>query len=87
MEKNPTQPIYKAKDGVIRFKINKIVRLLLDVGPIDMNKLACMDFSNDDRMQFAQLIGYSVSGFGELSYCDEETINEADRIADIINEN
>jgi len=31
------------------------------------------DFSQEDREQFAQLIGYSLSGFGELSYVSDET--------------
>jgi hypothetical protein len=29
-------------------------------------------FSNGDREQFAQLIGYSVGGFGDLSYVSDE---------------
>jgi hypothetical protein len=38
-----------------------------------MNTLATMTFSDDDRRQFAQLIGYSLSGYGELrSYVDDE---------------
>jgi len=48
------------------------VRFLLDMGPFDMNKLAIMDFSREDRIQFAQLIGYSQAGFGELSYVSDE---------------
>ena len=38
-----------------------------------MNALACLPFSDDDRMQFAQLIGYSVSGGTGLSYFDDVT--------------
>ncbi len=33
-----------------------------------MNDLAVKDFSDEDRCQFAQLIGYSISGYEELSY-------------------
>jgi hypothetical protein len=62
--------------GVERFKENKIVSYLLDAGPIDMNALAIMRFSNEDREQFAQLIGYSVCGFCELSYVSEDTKNK-----------
>lgn len=70
--KHPNQPIGQDEDGVLRFKPNKIVRFLLDAGPFDLNKLALMGFSDEDRVQFAQLIGYSRSGFGELSYVDDE---------------
>lgn len=34
----------------------------------DLNELARMDFPQEDRVQLAQLIGYSQEGFGELSY-------------------
>ena len=68
----PLQPI---KDG--RFEPNKIVQHLLDHGGIDLNALAVLDFSQEDREQFAQLIGYSVSGFGSLSYVREETYSAA----------
>jgi len=61
------------KNGTLRFKANTIVRFLLDAGPFDMNKLALMPFSVEDRQQFAQLIGYSVEGFNELSYVDEDS--------------
>ncbi len=74
--KHPMQPI-AIYDGVARFKINKIVRYLLDNGPFDLNHLALKDFTNDDHMQFAQLIGYSVGGFSELSYADDETVAKA----------
>ena len=40
--------------GTMRFKGNAIVRHLLDHGGVDLNKLACMDFTQDDREQFAQ---------------------------------
>ena len=36
-----------------------------------INKLACMNFSNEDREQFAQLIGYSVSGICDLDYVSD----------------
>lgn len=76
--KNPIQPIVTDSNGVLRFKENAIVRYLLDQGGIDLNQLAILEFSRDDRVQFAQLIGYSLSGFGMLSYVDDETYNAAD---------
>lgn len=76
--KHPMQPIVITEDGVARFKPNAIVCFLLDQGPFDMNDLARRFFSDEDREQFAQLIGYSVSGFGDLSYASREAIIEAD---------
>lgn len=69
--KNPLQPVVIV-DGIARFKENKIVSYLLDKGGLDMNLLAMEDFTDEDREQFAQLIGYSVSGFGSLSYASDE---------------
>ena len=74
----PIQPISKDKNGVTRFEENKIVQFLLDrtrEHGIDLNLISRMNFSQEDREQFAQLIGYSVSGFGELDYVKEETYN------------
>ncbi len=64
----PIQPVYKG-----RFIPNRIVSHLLDSGTIDLNDLAMMDFSDKEREQFAQLIGYSVNGFGSLNYIQDET--------------
>jgi hypothetical protein len=66
----------------LRFKANAIVRHLLDNGGIDLNAIAMLSFSQEDREQFAQLIGYSLSGFGELSYVSDETYNAADKSVD-----
>lgn len=69
---HPMQPPVKDHRGTIRFKENRIVSALLDAAregrKIDLNDIACMDFPNEDRVQFAQLIGYSLGGFHELSY-------------------
>ena len=79
---NPIQPPYTDERGVVRFKANAIVRFLLDAGPIDLNKLAIMEFSDDDRMQFAQLIGYSLCGFGDLSYVSSDVYDAAEHMAE-----
>ena len=60
---------------------NAIARYLLDHGGIDLNRLALLDFTDDDRMQFAQLIGYSVSGYSELDYASDESVDAADEMA------
>lgn len=75
--KHPVQPLDLDEHGTLRFKANAIIRFLLDTGPFDMNKIALMPFSQEDREQFAQLIGYSLSGFGELSYVSDETYDRA----------
>jgi len=77
MIEHPLQPLEKDEQGILRFKQNKIVRFLLDAGPFDLNQIACMPFDQEDREQFAQLIGYSLSGFGELNYVSDETYTKA----------
>jgi hypothetical protein len=77
---HPMQPLVLDR-GLVRFRGNPIVRFLLDHGGYDMNALAAMPFSDDDREQFAQLIGYSVRGFGELSYVSDRTYAKASRAA------
>jgi len=77
----PMQPIVVV-GGVTRFKANAIVIHLLQTHPTcDMNKLAGMDFTDEDRMQFAQLIGYSVGGYAELSYVSDESYEAAEKAA------
>lgn len=75
--KHPIQPLGLDTHGTLRFKENKIVRYLLDNGGIDLNKIACLEFSQEDQEQFAQLIGYSLSGFAELSYVSDATYDLA----------
>lgn len=81
MKKHPIQPLLKEARGVLRFKQNAIVRHLLDHGGIDLNQIAAMKFRREDREQFAQLIGYSLSGFSDLSYVSDETYKAAERMA------
>lgn len=72
---NITMPLQPIKNG--RFVPNRIVERLLEAAVIDLNDIARMDFTAQERMQFAQLIGYSLSGFSELSYVDDETYQAA----------
>jgi len=58
----PMQPVELDKNGVARFRGNAVVRYLLDNGGIDLNRLALVEFPEEDRDQFHQLINYSVSG-------------------------
>jgi hypothetical protein len=79
MTKHPMQPLVRDEHGTARFKGNAIVRFLLDNGPHNLNSIARRkDFSQEDRDQFAQLIGYSRCGFCDLSYVSEEAKDAAD---------
>lgn len=86
--KNPIQPLENDERGVLRFKANRIVQHLLDTHPLcDMNTLAVAGFTDDDRQQFAQLIGYSLNGYSELqSYVDDEAYSAAAQMADGLDE-
>lgn len=84
MKPQPMQPIVWDGKGVIRFQGNAIVRALLDFATskgMSLNEIAAMDFRREDREQFAQLIGYSVSGYGDLGYVRPSTLAKADAIA------
>lgn len=70
--KHPAQPVEDDGCDVVRFKPNEIVRHLLDHGGFDLNKLSRFAFSREDWVQFLQLIGYSVSGFGEWECVHDE---------------
>ena len=70
--KHPIQPTYYDKNGVLRFKPNGIIRWLLNNDKFSLNEIAAMPFEDNDREQLAQLIGYSLGGFSELSYVSDE---------------
>ena len=79
--RHPIQPLVRDPEHVIRFKGNKIVRYLLDYATArgcSLNELAVMPFSPEDRQQFAQLIGYSLCGYGELPYVTDAAWERAD---------
>jgi hypothetical protein len=72
--RHPIQPLVTDAHGRLRFKRNAIVDHLAEG---KLNDLACMDFPQEDWEQLAQLIGYSLDGFGTLSYVTDETYNRA----------
>lgn len=78
MPNHPIQPLQEDADGVLRFKPNKIVQWLLEAGHFSLNTVAMTKFPQEDREQFAQLIGYSLAGFGDLSYVRDETYAAAE---------
>jgi hypothetical protein len=84
MRKHPMQPVVIAGDGCARFKENEIVRFLLQFAErrgTDLNSIAAMDFSRDDYSQLMQLIGYSISGYGDLDCANRRHVHQADRNA------
>jgi len=67
----PMQPVEIAADRVVRFKKNQIIcdmQELCAKHGLDLNDIACREYSKDDRSQLMQLIGYSVSAYGGLSF-------------------
>ena len=81
----PMQPVIKDDDGVLRFHENKIVRYLLDLARkhkiADLNSIAELPFSQADREQFTQLIGYAITGYHELSYVSDASAEQASQLA------
>jgi hypothetical protein len=87
----PMQSIVQDAHGVLRFRENAIARMLLDrdtergrVCPDfparsdgGLNWIAMREFSQEDQEQFAQLIGYSISGYHELSYVSDKSASQA----------
>lgn len=82
---HPIQPLALDASGVLRFKENKIVDDLLSYSRergFGLNEIAVRDYTREDRQQLAQLIGYSLSGYGELtSYVDDDAYGIAERMA------
>lgn len=78
--KQPMQPIEYVGE-VIRFRSNAIIDRLFREGIIDLNQIALWQVPLADKEQFWQMLGYSVSGFGDLSFVRAKTIRKADRIA------
>lgn len=86
------QPLIKDEQGVQRFMANTLVCALLDHGQatgLGLNEL-CVKFHPSehqaDWQQLAQLIGYSLSGYGSLSYVDDEAYNTASYMAQGVDE-
>ena len=79
---HPMQPL--VMDGnVVRFKRNAIVDRLFNEGVINLNRIAMWldSVPVEDVEQFWQLLGYSVSGYGDLSFIRPETVAKADELA------
>lgn len=84
MAKHPMQKIVLDSNGTSRFQENKIVSFLLDQYKPNLNGIATLFASGhrEDYEQLMMLIGYSVSGFGDLSSSNRRRVATADRIAE-----
>jgi hypothetical protein len=75
LAKYPLQPMIDS-----RFEANPIIDHMLNY--FDLNKVSiwCQqnDIDNKYQEQLAQLIGYSLGGYGDLSYVSDETYDMAD---------
>lgn len=78
---HPMQPVIRYPDGVMRFRSNAIIDWLRNTGRLNLSEVSLMCFPDADRMQLAQLLGYSVVEYGELPYASEESVALADAAA------
>jgi hypothetical protein len=87
-KKQPMQPIVLDEDGVPRFQENKVITFLFETGKLDLNMLSVMVANGviptEDYSQITQMLGYSVSGWGDLSNSPSEDVTKADFEADLI---
>jgi len=70
-------------DQVLRFKQNRIVRFLLEMGTHDMNdivKLASFDFfTREELKEFYQMIGYSLCGYCDVFGDEGDVVEELEK--------
>ena len=72
-------------EGIARFRENPIVSYLLEIAPTDLNEIGMRFHDNPAAYaELAALIGYSVSGWGDLSQSDEESVARADEEAEAL---
>jgi hypothetical protein len=85
---HPDQPFVVASDGVLRFKRNRLVEMLVDAypgpggGSLNALSIDGRDAPAEDWEQLNQLIGYSFSGYCDLSAVREETKARLGSVAD-----
>ena len=79
--RQPMQPVYLDKSGVVRFVPNKILRWLVDTACVDLDKIAAKDFPAADKEQFWQLLGFGIDNFSGLPFVRPNIAAEATRSA------
>lgn len=67
-------------DGQPRFQRNAIVSWLVHTDRVDLNEIiATHAWPIKDQEEFWQMLGYSVSAFGNLTFVRPKTTKKADR--------
>jgi hypothetical protein len=69
---------HRAEQGQLLFSTEQAALIRERVA----GKLMTLDFPQEDREQFAQLMGYSISGYHELSYVSDESCAQASVLAE-----
>jgi hypothetical protein len=77
-KKQPTQPIELDAYGVVRFQPNAILVYLFESKRLNLNDISIKRFPVEDMRQVWQQLGYSVSGYGDLSFADPGEVAVAD---------
>ena len=88
----PMQPVYLDKEpgcaSLARFRSNEVIEWMLEEGRdgrhFDLNRIGARfaaERHSRDRMQLVQLIGYSISGYSELSFVSNESAARANEAA------
>jgi len=73
--KQPNQPVIVDGSGVLCFKPNLIVKMMLDGGRFDLKAIKALpNILDEDRNQFLQLIGFSLAECAEAGYIATDDI-------------
>jgi len=76
------QPLILDTNGVVRFKANSLVTYLVNFASqsnmgVEYLWKQLPNIPEEDKEQFAQLIGYPVIGFGDLPFVSTEAFTKA----------
>lgn len=82
-----TQPLYIDDEGVARFRHNPLICYLADRRLNDLSITFPPNEYKKHWSQLAQLLGYSIGGFGDLSYVSDEEYLEADAEVEKLRQN
>jgi len=70
-----SQPLYTDNRGILRFKENDVILYLLHKSGITIEQVASLPFSNEDKIQFVQLIGIDIVAFEFLPFVTSDLFN------------
>lgn len=69
------------QNAIVRYVVDNPASVVathpMHAGRLDLNKIVTLPFPQEDREQFAQLMGYSICGYHELSYVSDESAADA----------